>query len=287
MIVDWIYSNPTWLWGTVVVVLSTAIACAGLLVFDRLVPIKIRREHNDLAGFTISIVSVLYAVLLAFIAIATWESFSKASEIVENESDFAGGMYLDTQGLPQAKGQEIRDSIARYVGVVVDVEWPLQRAGKMPDQGWRPLHELAGEIATIHPQNLGESVIEAELLRSWNNLYVARSSRLSAVESHVPSVIWWIIFFGAAITTGYTYFFGSEHLGMHMAMTGTIAATLALVVVLIIALDWPFRGDISITPGPFIMSQNSWSEMATEQKQPAPNAIPPTALQRTEPANPH
>ena len=97
MIVDWIYSNPTWLWGTVVVVLSTAIACAGLLVFDRLVPIKIRREHNDLAGFTISIVSVLYAVLLAFIAIATWESFSKASEIVENESDFAGGMYLDQQ----------------------------------------------------------------------------------------------------------------------------------------------------------------------------------------------
>jgi hypothetical protein len=63
---------------------------------------------------------VLYAVLLAFIAIATWESFSKASDIVENESAFAGGIYLDTQGLPQAKGQPVRDAAARYVSVVIN-----------------------------------------------------------------------------------------------------------------------------------------------------------------------
>jgi hypothetical protein len=59
---------------------------------------------NDLAGFPIAVIGVLYAVLLAFIAIATWESFSRASDIVESESDFAGGIYLDTQGLPQGKG---------------------------------------------------------------------------------------------------------------------------------------------------------------------------------------
>jgi hypothetical protein len=69
--------------------------------------------HNDLAGFTIAVIGVLYAVLLAFIAIATWESFSKASDIVEAESDYAGGIYLDTQGLPQAEGKEIRDAVAK------------------------------------------------------------------------------------------------------------------------------------------------------------------------------
>src|SRR5258708_2776906 len=82
-------------------------------------------------------------ILLAFIAIATWESFSWASDIVENESDYAGGIYLDTQGLSQAKGKEIRDAVDRYVSVVIDIEWPIQRAGKVPDQGWKPLRELA------------------------------------------------------------------------------------------------------------------------------------------------
>src|ERR1700693_5433336 len=204
MIVDWIYNNPTWLWGSILVAGFTALACGGLLVFDRLVHVKLRRAHNDLAGFTVAVIGVVYAVVLAFIAIATWESFSKASDIVEAESDYAGGIYLDTQGLPQPKGKEVRDAVARYVSVVVDEEWT-------------PLRELDSAIATIQPQNLGEAVIEAELLKTWNELYRARSSRLSAVEGHIPGVIWWIVFFGAAITTGYTYLFGFESFAMHIA----------------------------------------------------------------------
>jgi hypothetical protein len=266
MIVDWIYNNPTWLWGTLLVAIFTAAACGGLLIFHRLVHVSLRRAHNDLAGFTVAIISVLYAVLLAFIAIATWESFSRASDIVENESDYAGGMYLDTAGLPDAKGLEIRHALEKYVDVVIKVEWPIQRDGNTPDQGWKPLRDLATAIATIHPQNSGEAVIEAELLKSWNQLYDARSARLSAVQGHVPGVIWCIVFFGAAITTAYTYFFGFENFGMHMAMTATVAATLAMVIVMIIALDWPFRGQISVSADPFIMTQQSWADAPIETR---------------------
>jgi hypothetical protein len=166
MIADWIYNNPTWLWGTILVALFIGISCGGLVVFQRLVHVNIRRAHNDLAGFTIAIISVLYAVLLAFIAIATWEAFSQASVIVENESGYAGGMYLDTAGLPDAKGQQIRDALAKYVSVVINEEWPIQRQGSTPDQGWKPLRDLATAIATIHPRTSGEAVIEAELLKN-------------------------------------------------------------------------------------------------------------------------
>ena len=152
MIVEWIYNNPTWLWGTGVVLVFTGLSCAGLFLFHRLVHVDVRKAHNDVAGFTIAVIGVLYAVLLAFIAIATWESFSKASDIVEAESDYAGGIYFDTQGLPQAKGQPIRDAVERYVNVVINEEWPEQRAGKTPVQGWKPLHELNTAIATIQPQ---------------------------------------------------------------------------------------------------------------------------------------
>jgi hypothetical protein len=178
MIVDWIYNNPTWLWGSILVALFTAVSCAGLLLFHQLVRVDVRKAHNDLAGFTIGVIGVLYAVLLAFIAIATWESFSKASDIVEAESDYAGGIYLDTQGLSQAKGQPIRDAVARYVSVVINQEWPIQRAGKMPDEGWKPLRDINTAIATVQPQNLGEAVIQAEMLKAWNELYQTRSTRL-------------------------------------------------------------------------------------------------------------
>src|ERR1700682_1174378 len=100
---------------------------------------------------------------------------------------------------------------------------------------------------------------QPDILKTCTELSQARSSRLSAVEGHIPGVVWWIVFFGAAITTGYTYLFGFESFGMHIAMTATMAVTLALVVVLIIALDYPFRGEISIIPDPFISTQQSWS----------------------------
>jgi hypothetical protein len=43
---------------------------------------------------------------------------------------------------------------------------------------------------------------------------------------------------------------GFHSFRMHLTMTGAVAASLALVVVLILALDWPFRGEVSISPDP-------------------------------------
>jgi hypothetical protein len=55
------------LWGTILVAPFTAISCGGLLVFQQLVHVSVRKAHNDLVGFTIAVIGVLYAVLLAFI----------------------------------------------------------------------------------------------------------------------------------------------------------------------------------------------------------------------------
>ena len=41
MIVDWIYNNPTWLWGPILVALFIAVSCGGLLIFHRLVHVKL------------------------------------------------------------------------------------------------------------------------------------------------------------------------------------------------------------------------------------------------------
>ncbi len=98
MVNNFIYNNPTWLWGTLVVAFFVGLSCLGLAVFHRLVHVELRRAHNDLAGFTVAIISVTYAVLLAFIAIATWESFTRAQDIVQIEAD------LRRQHLPRHPG---------------------------------------------------------------------------------------------------------------------------------------------------------------------------------------
>jgi hypothetical protein len=231
-----------------------------------LIHLDTRKAHNDLAGFTVAVISVTYAVLLAFIAVATWESFSRAERLVDTEADYVGSIYFDTQGLPSQMGHDIREDLREYVNIVVEDEWPEQRAGNVPVQGWAPLRKLHTAIVTMRPTTPGEAVIEAETLQTLNKLYSARASRLSAVKGHIPEVIWWIIFVGGAITTGFTYLFGFEDLRMHMVMTATVAASLSLVVVLIVALDWPFRGSVSVSPEAFINARQSWAGLTFEKQ---------------------
>ncbi len=261
MITDWIYNNPTWLWGTILVSFFSISAGVGLYIFQRLVHVDLRRAHNELAGFIVAVISVTYAVLLAFIAVATWESFSHAQDVVDNEADYVGSIYRDTQGLPPEMGQAIRDDLQQYVATVVSVEWPEQRQGKTPDQGWAPLRKLHGSIVTMQPQTMGEEVIQAELLRTLNELYSARASRLSAVEGHIPDIVWSIIFLGGALTTGFTFLFGFHDLRLHIVMTMAVAASLSLVVVLIVALDWPFRGEVSISPDAYVKTERAWGNL--------------------------
>ena len=95
-------------------------------------------------------------------------------------------------------GQEIRSDARQYTDTVIHQEWPVQQTGEIPGQGWEPLRRIHSAIVTMHPANPGEAVIEAELLKTLNMLYSARSSRISAVQGHIPEVIRWIIFIGGA-----------------------------------------------------------------------------------------
>ncbi len=152
MITDWIYNNPTWLWrnypGRVLHRKFHAVGCSSFIVWCTQECAKLT---TILPASRLPSSACYMRFCSPFIAIATWESFNTASDIVENDSDYAGGIYLDTHGLPRAKGQPIRDAVARYVSVVINEEWPIQRAGKTPDKGWKPLRDLNTAIATIQP----------------------------------------------------------------------------------------------------------------------------------------
>jgi hypothetical protein len=258
MVVDWIYDHPTWLWGSILVAGAVVIACFGLAVFHRFVDTTVRRTHNDLAGYSIQIISVVYAVLMAFIAVATWGSFSAAESIVQEEAGYMGNLYRDTKGFPDRVGDEMRKTLKGYADAVVREEWPVQQRGELPSAGWRPLHKLHRELVKFDPQTRGEAVIQADFLRTINELYKARQARLTAAAGHIPEVIWWIIAIGGALTTAFSYLFGFESFRLHLTMTGAITASLALVVVLIIALDWPFRGEVSVSPQAYVDAERSW-----------------------------
>jgi hypothetical protein len=251
MLRDWLYNHPVWETGGVIVAVAVLLSWAGLFIFDRFVHVSIRSRHNDVAGFIIAIIGVIYAVLLAFIAVAAWESFDAAGRVVQQEANLVGNLARDSVALGPAERAQMQQVIAQYLDVVIHREWPAQEAGQVDTNAWKVVQKLHATITGIDAKTLGQSVIEAEMLKTLNELYNARRTRLAAARDGIPDTIWWILVLGGAITIAFTYFFGMPSMRMHYAMTGVLAASMALVMVLIVALDWPFRGTVSVSAEPF------------------------------------
>jgi hypothetical protein len=255
MLVDWIYNHPPWMVGSVLVGLFVLISWIGLAIVDRLVPVKLRHSHNDVVGFTIAAAGVIYVVLLAFVAVTTWETFRKADKVVLDEANNVGDVFRDTIGLPDELARKLRRHLDEYVDAVIEQEWPAQRAWRLEEaswqKGWDILADVHLDIARFRPVKPGEAVVQSELLRSLNSLYDARRSRMLAAKAHVTPVVWWIIILGAMLTVSSTYLFGPPNFKMHLAITGMLAASLAVVVVLIVVLDYPFRGSLHVSDEAF------------------------------------
>jgi hypothetical protein len=86
MLNDFLYGYPSYVIEPVVVGFFVFAGLLGQLAVFRLLPAQLRTENKDATVYMASIVGVIYAVLLAFIAVAAWESFNKAGEVARKEA---------------------------------------------------------------------------------------------------------------------------------------------------------------------------------------------------------
>jgi len=245
--------------GLLVMGVWTGVSLVGLYIFHRLVNVHTRHRDTETVGLTYAIVAVVYAVLIALIVVDVFETFAKGDEIATAEANKLSNLMLDSAGLPPEMAGEVRSDIAKYIDIVVKQEWPSQRAGKLDDAvfegGWTVLAQLDKQLAVFEPSTMGQNVNKGEMLRAMNDLIKARRSRIIAAGEHLPGVVWGILLLGGMVAVVYTYLFGARSFGIHVAITGLIAATISLVFVLIVTLDYPFRGEVSVSSDAFVSVQ--------------------------------
>jgi uncharacterized protein DUF4239 len=231
---------------------AAALSAAGLLMFHRSVPHHLRREQNDVAGSTMAIAGVVYAVLLAFIAVAVWQGYGQADTLVQTEANLVSNLYRDTVGLPNPQAEDLRHTLFVYAETVVQDEWPALTAGLNDDAaGWQLLDSVHLALVQIQPQNIGTEAIRAEMLRSLDGLYDARRGRFHSASVALPPVLWWNLLAGAVLLLAFSYLFGPPNLEMHAAMVSLLGATIGLVLILILLLTHPFEGDNHISAAAF------------------------------------
>jgi hypothetical protein len=250
-----VYQYP--LWG--VGILLVGVAALGAVFFElaahQFLSVEFRRGHNDVTAAIFSVIGVTFAVLLAFVAMLAWDGFNKAKAASYAEASGVLDVYDASVGF--ADMSTMRDEIIGYLETVVRVEWPAQAEGRIVDRGAEYLAKLNRIAIGLKPSGVADGNLHVLLLQSLSRLRDARQQRLLAAETTIPAVVWVVTLVGGGLTIAFSAFLGFPSLGMHLVMSAMLAISGVLVLVLIIALSNPFRGDFRVSTLPFdrVLSQ--------------------------------
>jgi len=228
------------------------ISSIGLMLLTRLVRgVDHLKLNNEVAGFKFAVVGVFYAVLLAFVVIAVWEDFRQAETAVRDEAKAAVDLHRLSFALPAEEGAEIREHLVAYANDVREREWATMAVGEPSDAVIRDLDRLSSAIFSVVPQNDKEVALYQDALRLLAVMTDNRNERLDSSDGSMPGILWFVLIVGGLITLAYPAFFGSTNLIAQILMTAALATLVALAMLLGLAFDYPFTGEVRIAPSPF------------------------------------
>jgi hypothetical protein len=150
----WLSDLPTTLAVIVSIFVGASLSALGLLAAHSILPHGVRSAHNDVSGFTFATVGVIYAVLLAFVAVAVWQNFAQTDNQVQTEANLVGDLYRDTPAFPEPAASRLRHYLFVYAEIVVQDEWPSLAAGRIDEtEGWQLLDKFHTELLQVQAKD--------------------------------------------------------------------------------------------------------------------------------------
>jgi hypothetical protein len=194
---------------------------------------------------------------LAFLTVVVWERFAEAENRAHSEVDAAVDVWRLSKELPVTAGSRLQRDLYHYAGVIVGDEWPRLHAGESSARAQAAVITVLHDVAGLRPTDFQGAVLQDHLLERVQVMADLRRRRINDNQSGIRPVVWVALLLGALIVIGFVYLFAVKSFAVQLAMTAGMAAMIALAFALIIELDFPFRGDVSISPERWITFEHT------------------------------
>lgn len=237
---------PLWL-STILVAGTVAVFVTILLVLVRK---KFRYENlkhnNEVAGFMIAVLGAIYSVMLAFMIMIVYDEFKEGRNTMSNETTSIIELYRFSEGFSVPFCEKIRKSLIEYADSVVVDEWPCMEHGMESAKTVAAMNTIWKVYLQYNPADSRESVLYTQSIALLDDLRSARQNRVLSSKTLIPGIMWFVLISGAMITVIFSFFFGSPNLKAQIGMTALLAVTIALFLLLLVQLDNPFFGPVSV-----------------------------------------
>jgi hypothetical protein len=249
---------------------SVVLAVAGLAFLRRRSPAS--HQNNDFIGLIFAQVALLYSVLLAFVVFSAWQRFTDSARSVTDEAAAVVVAYRDTQIFPEPIRSEAQAAFRSYVNEVMDNEWASHGTVR-PHRARDALNPVWNVYRRYQPTEAQAQSDFSGAQDRLHDLEVQRHLRHLAGEASLPNVFWWLLVGGGVVTIAMSYLFSVERRRVHVLQVGLLTGFIASVLSLILALNFPFTGDVHVSRGPFKHALLNFDALDI-QPGPPTNAVP-------------
>jgi hypothetical protein len=105
-------------------------------------------------------------------------------------------------------------------------------------------------LSRFKPADASEEILHAETMAAYGRMLEHRSKRVQNTNAGIPVVMWWVVGIGALVNSILILFFRMRF-DVHLVIGGLLSFGVGMLIFLIVAMDYPFRGEVSIDAAPF------------------------------------
>jgi hypothetical protein len=226
------------------ILIGVAAVCVGLLWLARRSPLNERfsaelGEHDRAFEF----LGIAFAVLLAFVVIAAYESYNEAKSGSEQEATAVLELSRTLAAFEPDEHEHLEGLLVCYGRAVISKAWPAMREEQ---QGSPVVNEWARLVRDsafeVHARSFIQRAAVRQLLEEQDRRIEGRRIRLAEAVREVPEPLWLVLLLGAALTTGWVVL-GADRRGPFLVQATVVASVAAIVtasLLLVWFLDHPY-----------------------------------------------
>lgn len=233
-------------WAVVIVVGSTIVAIAALLLVRRRAPEGGVFNDGDRAAGVFGVLATGFALLLGFVVFLAFASYDESRSGAETEALMVGQQVETAQLLPAALAGRLTGELTCYGRSVVHQGWPAMEDGDLGNEVNPWGVALFRTLETVRPANAAEEAAYSKWLDQTSAREEARLDRLHGAEGIIPTPIWLVLFFVGGVVFVFTLFFADkgERSYVQALQIGTVVAVMASMLVVLRFLDHPYHSGV-------------------------------------------
>ena len=250
---DWLHSLPV-VWMALLIFCLTYLITAGIYgVVSALAVGERARSFKAVSPGLLPPLGILFGLFVAFTAAGVWTDNEKAKAQVDREASALRTVVILAAALPAEIGAQLRGLIRRYIADAATQEWPMM-AKATASLKTTPALLAEGLQSTLafNPTTEGQKTAQREITAALETALDARRERILISQSQVNLLKWICLFLQAVCALIAIAMVHSDSRLASIFAMGIFATGVAASMLLILAHDRPFIGQLSIRPDPLL-----------------------------------